>query len=88
MSTIMLYTFEGPDGCEETYTTFSSTEAKEHGRKYNLLVIEREYEYSDSEPAWDFRREGKRFPVAGPDCTVVAGEVEQEPESKTKPTTP
>jgi len=55
MATVTLYTFEDRDGDEgSTFSTFSATEAKDHGERYALRVIANEYEYSDREVAWDF----------------------------------
>lgn len=55
MATVTLYSFEDSEGREDTYTTFDASEAKDRGRRYGLLVTANEYEWSDSETAWDFR---------------------------------
>lgn len=49
---ITVYTFEG-----ETYDDYSTQdpeEARERGQRYGMKVIANEYEFSDSEVAWDF----------------------------------
>jgi hypothetical protein len=53
-ASVELYTFEDEDGTETGYSTFSAQEAKEHGRKYHLRVIANDYEWQDSEVAWDY----------------------------------
>lgn len=55
MATITVYTFEDAQGAEDSYTTQNPREAQERGRKYGLRVIANEYEFADSETAWDFR---------------------------------
>ena len=55
MSTLTLYTFEDADGSEQTYSTTNTYEAREAAERNGWLAIANEYEWSDSEPAWDFR---------------------------------
>lgn len=56
MATISVYTFEDADGNEQEYSTQNSIEAKEYASKYNLRVVDNEYEWSDSSlvAEWDF----------------------------------
>ena len=52
---VLMYSFEKADGSEgSVFTTFNPQEAKEHGQKYGLMVIENKFEFTDSELAWDF----------------------------------
>ncbi len=55
MATVTLYAFEDRYGAEQTWTTFNAREAEEHARNHGFLCIAHEYEWSDSESAWDFR---------------------------------
>jgi hypothetical protein len=57
MATITVYAFENEDGQEDTFTTTDPNEAKERGQRYSMRVIGHEYEWSDSETAWDFTGE-------------------------------
>ena len=54
---LFVYTFEEADGTESTWSTQDPREAQDHGRKHGLAVIANEYEWADSEIAWDFRPE-------------------------------
>jgi hypothetical protein len=53
--TVTLYCFEDADGCPSDYTTFNAQEAQDHARRWGLLCLAREFEYSDTDVAWDFR---------------------------------
>lgn len=55
MSTVTLYAFEDECGNEDTWTTFDATKAKAYAQKHGRLCTAQVYEWSDSEPAWDFR---------------------------------
>jgi len=54
---ITVYTFETADGAPMAYSMTDAAEAREHGRKFNLRVIANEYEFADSEVAWDYTGE-------------------------------
>jgi hypothetical protein len=54
MSIITVYTFEDSEGGEDTFTTQKAIEAKDRGQRYGMRVIANDYEWTDSEVAWDF----------------------------------
>jgi hypothetical protein len=54
MATITVYTFEDEQGAEQVFTTQNPIEAREHGKLYGYKVMANEFEFSDSEVAWDF----------------------------------
>ncbi len=54
MATVTLYTFEDENGTEDSFSTFDGREARDRGQQYGMCVIANEYEWSDSEVAWDF----------------------------------
>jgi TPP-dependent pyruvate/acetoin dehydrogenase alpha subunit len=64
---ISVYTFEDDDGNEVMWTTQSYAEAEDYARRNGYLLIERQYEYSDSDYLADYRSaEAQRaHPVAG-----------------------
>lgn len=51
---VTVYTFEDADGTEDSYTTTNAHEAQARGATYGLRVIAHQYEWADSEVAWDF----------------------------------
>lgn len=54
MGPITVYTFENEQGVEQTFTTQNPIEAREHGKLYGFKVIANEFEFADSDLAWDF----------------------------------
>lgn len=78
MSTVTVYTFEDADGTEDTYTTQSAIEAKDRGQRERMRVIANEYEWTDSEMAWDFTPPGDQHEAlammqgAEPECRRCA----------------
>jgi len=51
--TITVYTFEDANG-EDSFSTQDAREAKEYGARYGYRVLANEYEWADSDVAWDF----------------------------------
>jgi hypothetical protein len=70
MSIITVYTFEKPDGTEDTFTTQDPKFAKDRGERNGMRVIANTYQWSDSELAWDFA-ESDAFDVG----QLTAGDV-------------
>lgn len=59
MDTITVFTFEDERGVEDSFSTQNPIEARDRGRMYRKKVIAHEYEWSDSELAWDFTPGGE-----------------------------
>lgn len=56
--TVTVYTFEDASGVEQCWTTMNATEAQEHAFQHGYKCIANEFEWSDSEVAWDFTDTG------------------------------
>jgi hypothetical protein len=54
MDKITVYTFEWRDGHVDSFTTQDPVKARERGEQYGFKVIANDFEFTDSELAWDF----------------------------------
>lgn len=61
MSTMSLYTFQDAHGQDHgSYSTTSTTEAKEYAQRHRLQVVENVYEWTEAIPVpeWDYTDKG------------------------------